>query len=220
MRTRLIGVLALLLPVLCPAQEPKLPVFFLRYDGGLGMEEIQPEQVEEEQVETESQRHKLTLRVKEQWSEALTTDLYSAVFRKEYFRQGGSYSYVYLHPQVAWDLTDRLQWSAGFRTKWTWYDDHAEDLTSLLARSELAWRLGQGVKVIPYLQGVLDLYQDELKAQQTYSAGVGVESRLGEAWRLTGRCRGIGRFPLGVKSEVAGDYDLVFGVNLSWDPNP
>jgi len=63
MRTRRIGVLALLLPVRCPAQEPKLPVFFLRYDGGLGMEEIQPEQVEEEQVETESQRHKLTLRV-------------------------------------------------------------------------------------------------------------------------------------------------------------
>jgi len=38
------SVVLLLLPFLCPAQEIKLPVFFLRYDGGLGSEEIEPKE--------------------------------------------------------------------------------------------------------------------------------------------------------------------------------
>lgn len=58
-------VVLLLLPFLCPAQEIKLPVFFLRYDGGLGSEEIEPS----------SQRHKATLRIKEEWSDILATNL-------------------------------------------------------------------------------------------------------------------------------------------------
>jgi len=44
----------LLLPFLCPAQEIKLPVFFLRYDGGLGSEEIETEEREEEEIEPSS----------------------------------------------------------------------------------------------------------------------------------------------------------------------
>jgi len=65
-------------------------VFFLRYDGGAGSEEIEPEDIEEEQLEPSSQRHKLTLRIKEEWSDSLTTNLYTAVARKEYFLQSGS----------------------------------------------------------------------------------------------------------------------------------
>jgi len=45
-------VVLILLPLLCPAQEIKLPVFFLRYDGGLGSEEIEPEEGEEEETST------------------------------------------------------------------------------------------------------------------------------------------------------------------------
>ena len=37
-----VAALLLLFPIFCPAQEIKLPVFFLRYDGGLGSEEIEP----------------------------------------------------------------------------------------------------------------------------------------------------------------------------------
>ena len=35
-RVAVIGVFAILLSFLCPAQDMKLPVFFLRYDGGVG----------------------------------------------------------------------------------------------------------------------------------------------------------------------------------------
>ncbi|KKK86502.1 hypothetical protein LCGC14_2762580, partial [marine sediment metagenome] len=44
-------VVMILLPLLCPAQEIKLPVFFLYYDAGLGSEEITPEEGEEEEVQ-------------------------------------------------------------------------------------------------------------------------------------------------------------------------
>ena len=57
-------VVSILLPNLCPAQEIKLPVFFLRYDGGLGSEEIEPEEGDEDEIEPSSQRHKVTLRIK------------------------------------------------------------------------------------------------------------------------------------------------------------
>ncbi len=39
-----VAALLLLLPFICPVQEIKLPLFFLRYDGGLGSEEIEPEE--------------------------------------------------------------------------------------------------------------------------------------------------------------------------------
>ena len=39
-RVAVISVVAILLPFLCPAQDMKLPVFFLRYDGGVGSEGV------------------------------------------------------------------------------------------------------------------------------------------------------------------------------------
>jgi len=223
-RVAVIGLSLFLLPLLCPAQDMKLPVFFLRYDGGVGSEEIEPEEIEEEQLEPSSQRHKLTLRIKEEWSDVLTTNLYTAVARKEYFLQTGSYTYFYLNPDFAWDITDRIQWSTGFRSKWIVYDELdagglPKDLTSLQARTELTLRLLKELKLIPFLQGVFDLYQNGDKAQQTYIAGLGVESRLSGAWRLTGRYRGIVRVPLGPESIVADRFNQEFGLNLSWDPN-
>jgi hypothetical protein len=215
----LIGASLLLLPFLASAQEMKLPLFFLRYDGGVGMEEIEPEEVEEELVEASSQRHKVTLRIKEQWSDAFTTNLYTAVSRKEYFRQSGSYTYFYLNPDCAWDITDRIQWNTGLRSKWTRYDENPAGLTSLLARTELALKLLDELKVIPFFQGVFDLYQNQDKTQQTYTAGLGLESRLSGAWRFSGRYRGIVRVPLGAESTVLGRYNHEFGVNVSWDPN-
>jgi hypothetical protein len=217
-RLAAIAVIALAVPLLCPAQEPKLPVFFLRYDGGVGSEQIEPEDVEEEMLEPSSQRHKVTLRIKEQWSDSLTTNLYTAVSRKEYYLKSGSYTYFYLNPELAWDVTDRLQWCTGLRSKWTVFDD-LQDLTSLLARTELTFRAPFGVKLFPFFEGIFDLYQDEQKGQATYIGGLGLESRLGSSWRLTARYRGIARVPLGAGSEVANRFNQEFGLNLSWDPN-
>ena len=46
-----ITILLFFLPLICTAQEIKLPVFSLRYDSGLGSEEIEPEEGEEEELE-------------------------------------------------------------------------------------------------------------------------------------------------------------------------
>ncbi len=219
-----IGVVLFLLPFACPAQEMKLPVFFLRYDGGLGSERIEPEDVEEELFEPSSQRHKVTLRIKEEWSEAFTTDLYTAVARKEYFLEPGSYTYFYLNPDFAWDITDRLQWSTGFRSKWAFYDEpdtlgQPKDFTNLWLKTELSLRLMRELKLVGLLQSVFDLYENRQNTEQTYIAGLGVESRLRGDWRLTGRYRGILRLPLGPDSTAASRFNHEFGVNLSWDPN-
>lgn len=213
-----------LLTVLCSAQEIKLPVFFLRYDGGVGSEEIAPEEGEEEEVEPSSQRHKITLRIKEQWSDSLATNLYTAVSRKEYFLQSGSYSYFYINPDFVWDITDRVRWSSAFRSKWTWYDEldsygESKDLTSLLAKTELTLKVLDQLKLIPSFRGVFDLYRNEEKIQQTYTAGLRVESKINPEVRLSGRYRGILRVPLGAESIISDRFNNEFGINLSWDPN-
>lgn len=213
-----------LLTVLCSAQEIKLPVFFLRYDGGVGSEEIEPEEGEEEEVEPSSQRHKITLRIKEQWSDSLATNLYTAVSRKEYFLQSGSYSYFYINPDFVWDITDRVRWSSAFRSKWTWYDEldsygESKDLTSLLAKTELTLKVLDQFQLIPSFRGVFDLYRNEEKIQQTYTAGLRVESKINPEVRLSGRYRGILRVPLGAESTISDRFNNEFGINLSWDPN-
>ncbi len=213
-----------LLTILCQAQEIKLPVFFLRYDGGVGSEELEPEEGEEEEVEPSSQRHKVTLRIKEQWNDSLATNLYTAVSRKDYFLQSGSYTYFYINPDFVWDITDRVRWSSSFRSKWTWYDEldsygESKNLTSLLAKTELTLKVLDQLKLTPSFRGVFDLYRNQEKIQQTYTAGLKVESRINPEVRLSGRYRGILRFPLGAESTVGVRLNNEFGINLSWDPN-
>jgi hypothetical protein len=213
-----------LLTVLCSAQEIKLPVFFLRYDGGVGSEEMEMEEGEGEEVEPYSQRHKITLRIKEQWGDSLTTNLYTAVSRKEYFQESGSYTYFYVNPDFVWDITDRVRWNSGFRSKWTWYDEldsygQSKDLNSLLAKTELTLKVLDQLKLTPSFQGVFDLYRNKGKIQQIYTAGLKVESRINPEVRLSGRYRGIVRVPLGAESTISDRFNNEFGINLSWDPN-
>jgi len=209
----------LALPLLCSAQPKRLPVFFLRYDGGVGWKEIEPEDSEEERLEEYSQRHRITLRIKEQWSEDFTTNLYTVFSDKQSSLSPGSYSYFYINPDFTWDLTERIRWSAGLRSKWTRYERGSNDLDSLLAKTEFTLRVVDGLKLAPFVQGVFDLYEDPAKTQASYVAGLGLESRLSPAWRLSGRYRSIIRSALGAESTVAGRYNQEFGINLSWDPN-
>jgi hypothetical protein len=213
-----------LVTVLCSTQEIKLPVFYLRYDGGMGSEKIEAEEEEDEEVEPSSQRHKVTLRIKEQWSNSLTTNLYTAASRKEYFQQSGSYTYFYINPDFVWDITDRVRWSSGFRSKWTWYDEmdsygESKDLTSLLAKTELTLKVLDRLKLTPSFRSMFDLYRNKEKIQQTYTVGLRVESRINPEVHLSGRYRGIVRVPLGVESTVSDRFNNEFGINLSWDPN-
>ncbi len=86
------------------AQEAKLPVFYLKYDGALGSEET-----EEEQIEQSSNRHTVSFRIKEEFSKSFTANLLSAYSRKEYLLQAGSYWYFYVNPYMKLDLSDRVR---------------------------------------------------------------------------------------------------------------
>jgi len=212
-----------LLPaVLGPAQEIKWPVFFLRYEGGTQIEELEDEPEEESLFD--SQRHKLTFRVKEQWSNDFTTNLYTTVFFKLYNDPDDNYRYFHLNPNYVWDITDRLRWSSEFRSKWTRYDgldseNNSKDLTSLRVKTELTYKLLEQLKIIPSFQSLFDLYENSEKIQQIYTAGLRFESRINPQVRLNARYRAILRAPLGSRSTVAGEDKHEFGVNLSWDPN-
>jgi len=216
-------VVMILLPLLCLAQEMKLPVFFLYYDAGLGSEEIEPEEGEEEEIEASSQRHKVTLRIKEEWSDEVTTNLYTAVSKKEYFLQSGSYNYFYLNPDVAWEITDRIKWYTGFRSKFTFYDELdadglSKDFTSLLAKTNFTFKPADKLKIIPSFQSVFDLYQNEAKTQTTNTFGLSITSTIDNV-RVGGRYKGIIRSPLGEQSKIPLRFNNEFGVNVNWDPN-
>ena len=217
----------LLLAVPAAAQQSRRPVFFLHYDGSVGYAELNPEAVEEEDEEMlaiESYRHKITLRIKEQLNNDLTTNLYSAVSWKIYEDGSDDYTYFYLNPDCVWDITDRIRWRSELRSKWTWYDQpdsegKSKDITSLLVKTELTLKVLDQLKVIPSFRSVYDLYRNDAKLQQTYTAGLSFESRINPALRFTGRYRGIFRAPLGAESDVSSRLNNEFGLNLTWDPN-
>jgi hypothetical protein len=204
-------------------QDIKLPVFFLRYEGGTEVEDLDEEEEEDGSI-FDSQRHKLTLRIKEQWSDAFTTNLYTAAYFKLYDDPSDNYRYFYLNPNYIWDIGDRIRWSSEFRCKWTMYEEldsfgKSKDVTSLRAKTELPVKLLDQLKVIPSFQGVFDLYENPEKRQQIYTAGIRLESRINPQLRLNSRYRAILRAPLGPESTVSGEDKHEFGVNLSWDPN-
>ena len=215
----------LLLTVLGSAQEIKLPVFFLRYDGGAETEELDDETDDEKESIFNSQRHKITFRIKEQWSDEFTTNLYTAVLFKLYDDSSDNYSYFYLNPNYIWDITDRLRWTSEFRSKWTWdiesgEDHYSLDLTSLRVKTELTFKLLDQLKIIPSFQSVFDLYEHTTEDRQIYTAGLRFESRINPQVHLNGRYRVIIPAPLGTGNTFAGEeIKHEFGVNLSWDPN-
>ena len=127
----LIFVPMLLCGVVCADDEAKLPVFYLKYDSSLVSEET------EEDVEQSAVRHTVSLRIKEQFSRVLTTNLLTSFSRKQYRLEKGSYSYVTVNPYVSWDVTDKVRIFQGFRSRWICYDELdseglSKDFTSLL----------------------------------------------------------------------------------------
>jgi len=198
----------LLLAVLVSAQEIKLPVFFLRYDGGVGSEELDLVEGEEEELVTDSQRHKVTFRIKEQWSDSVTTNLYTAVCLKEYFYKSGDYTYFYLNPDYVWDITDRLRWRSEFRSKWAWYDeldceDKSKDLTSLLAKTELTFKVLDQMKLIPSFRCVFDLHENPEKATNSASTYRGIQTNSAAIFYYYGKIGQVVAYETRGYAEVA-----------------
>jgi hypothetical protein len=209
-----------LLAVLCSAQEIEWPVFFLRYDGGTKFEEAD----DEEQSLLDYQRHKITFRIKEQWRDEFTTNLYTTFFLKLYDEPGDTdYWYFYLNPNFIWDITDRLRWTSDFRSKWQWNyiagGKDKLDIISLRVKTELTFKLLEQLKIIPSFQSVFDLDSIPEGRQQIYTTGLRLESRINPQLRLNARYRAILQAPLGAANDEKGDDKHEFGINLSWDPN-
>ncbi len=211
-------ILLMALPCGLFGQEAKLPVFFLKYDGALGSEET-----EEESIEQSSNRHTVSLRIKEQFSKAFTANLLSAYSRKQYLLQTGSYWYFYAHPYFAFNLSDDVRWDAGFRSKWVLYDERdskglLKDYTSLLISTKLKFKIGEHVRLTPSAKAIYDLHENGEKSKQTYAIAFALDARI-ETVMLGGRYRVIPRFPLTAQSEVPFRFNNEFGASVTWDPN-
>ena len=111
-----------IVPIIAYSQGMKLPVFYLKYDGALGSEET-----EEESIEQASNRHTLSLRVKEEFGKRFTANLLTLYSRKVYLLQAGSYWYFFVNPYMTFDITDKIRWENGFRSKWIFYDEMDSD---------------------------------------------------------------------------------------------
>jgi len=217
----LVMLLSCALLLLCPAQirpdGADLPVFFLYYDSSLDSEETA------DQLEQSAYRHTARLRIKERFSDALTTNLVTAFSRKEYMTESGSYSYVYVNPYAALDLTDRVRWYQGFRSKWIVYDEADEDgrpkdFTSLYFDTRIIFKTSDFVKITPSVKGTYDLFENEEKSRQYYAFGLRIDSKF-DNLRLSGKYRAVTRFPLEPESDVSRRLTNEFGAILSWDPN-
>ena len=200
------------------AQEAKLPVFYLKYDGALGSEET-----EEEQIEQSSNRHTVSFRIKEEFSKRFTANLLSAYSRKEYLLQAGSYWYLYVNPYMKLDISDRIRWDNAFRSKWILYDErdskgNLKDYAGLLFNTKFTFKPIDQVKLIPSVKAVYDLHENQDKSKQTYTFAFAIDTRI-ETINLGGKYKAIPRFPLGAKSTIPFRFNHEFGASVTWDPN-
>lgn len=195
----------------------RLPVFYLKYDASLGSEET------EEDIEQSNYRHTMSLRIKEQFSKRFTTNVLTSYSRKEYLLEKGSYSYVAVNPYMTFDITDKLRWYQGARSKWVTFDEtdsdgESKDFTSLFFNSKLIFKPISAIKLTPSVKGVYDLFENEEKTRQTYTFGFAVDTKIDNV-RVGGRYRAIARLPLAEESTVTRRFNNEFGASLSWDPN-
>jgi len=201
------------------AQFPKLPIFYLKYNGAVGQEE----NIEDQMLEANAQRHTVSLRIKETLSKAIVTNLTTAFSRKEYFSQNGSYKYFYVFPDVTWKISDKIRWYNGFKVKWYTYDERdsyneIKDYTSLDYRTNLTFKIIDNFEFIPVFQILYELYENETKSRQNYSLGLRLKYDFGN-WILSGRYKTTLRWPLAEDTVVQKRFDHEFGVSLTWDPN-
>jgi hypothetical protein len=201
------------------ADFPKLPIFYLKYNGAVGQEE----NIEDQQLEADAQRHTVSLRIKEELSKVLVTNITTVYSRKEYFSQNGSYKYFYVFPDVTWKITDKIKWYNGFKAKWYMYDEldsnnEVKDYTSLQYRTDFTFKMIEDLEFIPLFEMLYELYDNETKSRQNYSLGIKLEYDMGD-FVLSGRYKTTLRWPLAEDTVVEKRFDHEFGVSLMWDPN-
>ncbi len=219
-RAAAITVLLLACAAFSVAQGAKLPVFYLRYSGGTGAEELDEDDAG---LEAASLRNSVSLRIKEELSRAVVGNLTLYYSTKDYYDEPGDYSYFYLKPQVSVDLTDRVALETELRSKWVAYDEpdsdgDSRDYVQLTGRLATTYEPVRGTRITGLLGTGFDLYEAEVKSEQSYSLGMRVLSRL-DGVTVGGNYRGTFFTPLGAPSATRRSLTSEFGVTLTWDPN-
>jgi hypothetical protein len=209
--------------VLCAAAataQVKLPVFTLRYSGGFGSEELE----EDDALEPASARSSVSLRIKEEISRALVTNLTFFYSTKDYYDdETGDYTYFYLKPQVAYDLTDRLTVETELRSKWVRYDEadssgDSKDYLELSGGLSSTYEPVRGTRLTALVGTGFDLYDNRAKAEQLYLAGLRILSRH-DSVTLGGGYRGTYFAPLGASSNAGRSLTSEVAMSVTWDPN-
>lgn len=218
--TAVVATFVLVLAALAQAQGTRLPVFYLRYTGGVGFEELDDDDVG---LEPSSVRHSVSLRIKEQFSRLLTGNLTLFYSTKDYAGSTADYSYFYLKPDLSVELSDRLTLDGQVRSKWVSYDEPAlspdsRDYLQVTGGIATTYEPVRGTRITASANSGFDLCDDEARSEQSYGMGLRVVSRLRNV-TFGGSYRGTLYVPLGSASEQTTDLSSEFGVNLTWDPN-
>ena len=198
-----------------------LPVFYLKYSGGVGQEEIEEDDAG---LEPASLRNSVSLRIKEEISPALVTDLTVFYSTKDYHVQAGDYSYFYLKPQVSYDLTDRVTLATELRSKWVFYPDQVDadgeskDYLSLTGGLETIYKPRTGTRITASVKSNFDLYENETRQEQSHAFGLRIQSRL-DAVIVGANYRGTFYTPLGAANPDTDALSHEFGASLTWDTN-
>ena len=202
------------------AQGAKLPVFYLRYSGGVGFEELEEDDAG---LEPASVRHSVSLRIKEQLSRALVSNLTLFYSTKDYEDTSDDYTYFYLKPEFSYDLSDRVTLATEVRSKWVYYDESAssptpKDYMQLTGVIATTYEPVRGTRITGTVKSGYDLYENETNSEQSYAVGLRVLSSL-QGVTVGGNCRATLYAPLGSANAESRDLTSEFGVTLTWDPN-
>ena len=217
---RSLAALLLLSALMLFAEPAPWPVFSFRYEVAEGAEE---DEDQGELIPTYL-RNTVAFKAAEEFSNFFSGSLLFRYSQKIFFASEGDYFYYAVDPAADFAFGDALQLGLSATAKRVYFAQadskgDAKDYLAFGGKVETAWKVSRSLRLEAYLRGDLSLYENEEKARQAYTLGMGASSRLGAFSLGAPRYRGIGRFPLGLGSTVVESFYHVGSLNLSWDLN-
>lgn len=200
------------------ADYPKKPVFTLNYGMTYGSEE--DDDINE--IISDSIKHTINFRIKEEFSKDFYVNFPLHYVYKEFFLDD-SYYYIKFDPYMSLNLNSKLNFKFYVSSKWMDYANldasgFSKDLTNFNIKFLTIYKILDNLKLTSYVKGDYNLFINSERRQQNYSAQIKAESTI-ESILISGTYTTKFYLPLGDESIKTSDFLNNFVINIEFNPN-
>jgi hypothetical protein len=204
------------------ADYPKLPVFDLSYELSYGTEEEE----ESEEIITDSAKHSIVLRIKEELAKTFYFAFPFQYTLKEYFTGADNpdnYYYLRLSPYVSWDVSEKINLKLYITGKWFDYEfpdsnDLSKDFYTMSSKIAWTYKVFNNFKILSDVKSEYKFFINPAKKSQSYNYRLGGSLQINK-YTISGKYSGKILLPLGEVSEKEMDILNTFKVAVTLDLN-